>query len=102
LKPQVLSGLRFIGSFLYRELKNPWHAGDRPALLHLFTYKQGQNEIVGVQVCFAHEVSQSRRTPQPTRTVHEFSHNATLSVAKVSRKQAGTGVPAYSLNEWDA
>jgi hypothetical protein len=34
--------------------------------------------------------------------VHEFSHNATLSVGKVSRKQAGTGVPGYSLNEWDA
>jgi hypothetical protein len=29
--------------------------------------------------------------------VHEFSHNATLRVAKVSRKQAGTSVPAGSL-----
>jgi hypothetical protein len=97
LKPQVLSGVRFIGSFLYRQLKNPWHAGDRPALPHLFTYKQRQNEIVGVQMCFAHEISQSRRTPQPTRTVQELSHNATLIVAKVSRKQAGTGRPAVFL-----
>jgi hypothetical protein len=31
--------------------------------------------------------------------VHEFSHNATLRVAKVSRKQAGTSVPAFSLDE---
>jgi len=40
-------------------------------------------------MCLAHEISQSRRTPQATRAVHEFSHNATLRVAKVSRKLAG-------------
>jgi len=38
-------------------------------------------------MCLAHEISQSRRTPQPTRAMHEFSHNATLRVAKVGRKQ---------------
>jgi hypothetical protein len=27
--------------------------------------------------------------------VHESLHSATLRVAKVSRKQAGTGVPAF-------
>src|SRR5206468_2370762 len=53
------------------------------------------------QMCLAHEVSQSRRTPQPTWTVHEFFHNATLRVAKVSRKQAGTSAAACSLDEWD-
>lgn len=97
LKPQVLRGARVIGNLLYGYLENPWHAGNRPALLHFFTYKQRQNKIVSIQMYLAHKISQSRRTPQPTRTMHEFSHNATLRVAKVSRKQAGTGVPAGSL-----
>ncbi len=39
-------------------------------------------------MCLAGEVSQGRRTPQSTRAVHEFSHNATLRVAKVGRKQS--------------
>ena len=38
----------------------------------------------------ADEVSQRSRTPQPTRAMQEFSHNATLRVAKVGRKQAET------------
>ena len=37
----------------------------------------------------AHEVSKSGRAPQSTRSMHEFSHKATLRVAKVGRKQAG-------------
>jgi len=43
-------------------------------------------------MCLAGEISQGRRTPQPTRAMHEFSHNATLRVAKVSRKQAGVSL----------
>jgi hypothetical protein len=43
-------------------------------------------------MCLAGEISQSRRTPQPTRAMHESSHNATLRVAKVSRKQAGASL----------
>src|SRR5438477_644443 len=35
-------------------------------------------------MCLASEISQSRRTPQPTRAMHEFSHNATLRAAKVN------------------
>jgi hypothetical protein len=43
-------------------------------------------------MCLAHEVSQSGRTSQPARAMHEFSHKATLRGAKVSRKQAGNQV----------
>ena len=53
-------------------------------------------------MCLASEISQSRRTPQPTRAMHEFSHNATVRVAKVSRKQAGASLRNCRPDEWAA
>jgi hypothetical protein len=50
-------------------------------------------------MCLAGEISQSRRTPQPTRAMHESSHNATLRVAKVSRKQAGASYSGATPGE---
>jgi len=86
LEPQVLSSARFIGNFLDRQLKNAWQTRDRPALLHFFTYKQRQNKIVNAQMCLAGEISQGRRTPQPTRAMHEFSHSQRLRNSIISRK----------------
>jgi hypothetical protein len=69
LESHVLSGTRFVGNFLDRQLKHARHAGDWSTLLDFFTYKQRQNKIVNAQMRLAGEVSQRRRTPQPARTV---------------------------------
>ena len=93
LEPEVLRGARFIGNFLDRKLKNARHARDRPAFIDFFAYKQRQNKIVRAQMGFAHQISQRRRTPQPPRPMHQFSHNARLRA-----RQAGASKqePAYS------
>jgi hypothetical protein len=33
-------------------------------------------------MCLAGEISQSRRTPQPTRAMHEFSHTRRYALRK--------------------
>ena len=70
LQPEVLRGAGFIGNLLYRQLKNPGHAGNRPAAIQFFTDKQRKNEIVDAQLCLAYEISQGRGTPQAARAVH--------------------------------
>jgi hypothetical protein len=54
-------------------------------------------------MCLAYEVSQSMGTPQTTRAMHEFSHDATVRVAKVGRKQPGASLQRTAqMNGTDA
>ena len=80
--------LRFIGNFTQRELKYPWHAGDRAAFPDLFMHEQRENKIVGVQVRFADEIAQCRGTPQTAWSLDQFSHGARLLIWGLRRKFA--------------
>jgi hypothetical protein len=65
-----LNTLCFIDNLLQRELKNPWHARDRPALLQFLAHEKRKNKIVRAQLCLADEISQGRGTPQTARPMH--------------------------------
>jgi hypothetical protein len=70
LQPEILNTLCFIDNLLQRELKNSWHARDRPALLQFFAYEKRENKIVGAQLCLADKISQGGGTPQTAGPVH--------------------------------
>ena len=82
LQSEVLSGARLIGNLFYRQLENPGHACDRPALIDFLADKQRQNKIVCIQLCLADEISQSMGTPQAARTMHQSSHKSRLRAGK--------------------
>jgi hypoxanthine phosphoribosyltransferase len=87
LYSKILSSTRFIGNLFHRQLKDSGHARDRPTVIQFFTYKQRENEIVNAQLCLADEISQSGRTPQAARAMQQSSHEASVRVAKLRRKQ---------------
>jgi hypothetical protein len=64
-------------------------------LIQFFAHKQRQNKIVNGQMRFADEISQSRGTPQATRSVDQSSHSARLRAAKERRKRGSA-----SSDEW--
>ena len=57
LEPGVLRPLRLIDDFVGRELKNAGHARNRALFVDFVADEKRQNEIVGVQIGFANEIS---------------------------------------------
>ena len=88
LEPEVSSTARFIGNLFYRQLKNSRHTANGPAFIQFFAYEQRQNKIMDAQLRFADEISQSGGTPQAPRAMHQSSHAADGTLAKLGRKQA--------------
>jgi hypothetical protein len=74
LEPGVLRGAGLIDNFVDCELKNAGHARDGAAFVDLIADKKRENEIVRGRIRLAHEVPQRRRTPEPSRTMDQFSH----------------------------
>jgi hypothetical protein len=70
LQPEILNALCFIDNLLEGELKNPWHARNRPAPLQFLAHEKRENKIVGSQLCLADEISQGRGTPQTAGPMH--------------------------------
>ena len=86
LQPEIPSSAHFIDNLFDRQLKNSWHAGDRPTLVQFFADEQRQDKIVNGQMRFTDQVPQGRGTPQATRPMDQSSHRARLPARRDCRK----------------
>jgi len=78
-------------------LKNARHARDRLPRRYSFADKQGKDEVVRAELCFANEIAQAGALPQAARPMNQFPHRPRLSVLPGGRKLTARQFPLADL-----